>query len=532
MAAGIAMLGSMNIGMLFFARLKERSKELALRNAVGASRWSILRQCLLESSVIVIVGLLIGTTLAVGAGIWMQNQFEYLAEGVPYANTAEFRVGWRHLVVAVLAAVGIWLLSTLAPAWRVSNQDASQVLAGGGKGVSGGVGAKAAGVLVGLQIMISCMVLVTCANTVNQIYTAANKPMGFNTDQIAVSRTTTRFGSAYQDPKKRLQYFETLASNVMARDADAKLAFATAVPGTDTVTTRMAFEANETVAVRDLPVLRVVPVSEDYFDVLGIKLRSGRLFDSTDNAESTQVAILDENFAKRYWPNQDPLGKRIRLNPADSGPWLTVVGIVSHVGLASDAASYKGKLYRPLNQAAPNEFVAIVKSPKPEPAVRSALTSAAFAADRDLPLGTVESLTQFFEKRRSGGIDYVFVGVGIITAFLAATGLLGLISRSVALRVHEVGVRRAVGATQWQVTQLFLRQGALHLAIGIVFGGSLGVLATAGIGSTALFPGILDSIVGVTLAVFVGLAAVTLSASYFPTRRAAAVEPGNALRYE
>jgi putative ABC transport system permease protein len=532
MAGGIATLGSMNIGMLFFARLRERSRELALRNAVGASRWSILRQCLLESSLVVLAGLGLGITLAVLAAAWTQNKFDYLTEGMQYANTADFLVTGRHLVVAIVAAIAIWLLSTLVPAWRVAQQDAAQVLAGGGKGVNSAGGAKTANILVGLQIMISCMVLVACANTVTQLYSTANKPMGFSTDGIVAPRIPVKLGGAYADLDTRLQYFDTLTANVKSRDAGADVAFATAVPGKETFTVRMAFEAHETLAVRDLPVLRVVAVSENYFDLLGIKLRSGRLFDSSDNASSSPVAVLDENFAQRYWPGQDPLGKRIQLSPVDNGPWVTVIGVVSHVGMASDAGAFRGKMYRPLRQAAAPEFVPLAKSPRPANATRAALIEAAFTADRDLPLGTVESLTEYFEKEKSGGIDYVFVGVGIITAFLAATGLLGLITRSVAQRVHEIGVRRAVGATPWQVTQLFLRQGAVHLVIGIVVGGGLGTLATVAIGRTTLFPGILDHVVLVTLCVFAGLAAVTLSASYFPTRRAVSVEPGDALRYE
>ncbi len=536
-AGAVGLLGSMNMGMMFFARLKERSRELALRNALGASRWGLLRQCLLESSVVVLLGLLAGVTLAAAAGAWAQNSFDVATEGERYVNAAEFVVRSRHVAVAVAAAIAIWLLSTLVPAWRIAQQDAAQVLAGSGKGTAGHGGAKTASFLVGLQVMISSMVLVACSNMVGQFYGTANKSTGFSAAQIITSRMPTKFGAAYAEGEKRLQYFDALAASVKTQLNGAEVGFATAMPANDSFAVPVAIESDNTAAKRDVPMLRLVGVSDNYFQLLGIRLRRGRLFDSTDgnsssNGNSLNVAVLDENLVQRYWPNQDPLGKRIQLNPADKGPWLTVVGVVSHVGLDADPGSFKGKVYRPLRQSPPSEFVVIAKSPLGAAESRIALAAAAFAVDRDLPLNTVLPMEQWIEARSPKHTANIFIGVAVVTAFLVATGLFGLISRSVALRTQEVGVRRALGATQWQVIALFLRQGAVYLAVGIVFGGGAGIMATAAVGRISIYAAVLDHVVLVTSSVFLGLTAVILSASYVPTRRAVALEPGDALRYE
>ena len=531
LAVAVALLGSVNIGMMLFARLMERARELALRNSLGASRGRLLRQCLLESSVVVLVGLVLGIALAYFGTSWAQGFFERVTVGQPYVNSAEFTMHAHHLVIAIVAAVIIWLSSTLIPAWRITRQDAAMVLAGSKAAGSRG-SSRSATILVGLQIMISCMVLVTSSNAVLVLYSMENTPSGFDTQRIVVSSVPTTFDTAHASAAQRSQYFDALATEIAGKIRGAEVGFAAEVPGMDSSTARVAIEARDE-DVRNIPPARLASVSENYFQMMGISLRSGRWFDSTDNDTALDVAVLDENFARRNWPGQDPIGRRLRLNPAENGPWLTVVGVVSHVGLGTDQQSFRGKIYRPLRQSPPSEFVVIAKLP-PESSpgaagTRAALAAAAFAVDRDLPLNRVQAMDTFFEER-NGGLTAIFGVIAAVTVFLAATGLFGLISRSVVLRTREVGVRRAVGSSQWQVTALFLRQGLVHLVVGVVLGGFLGIVATTRLGS--VWPGILNNVVVVGLAVFVILAVVILTASYLPTRRAVVMEPGDALRYE
>ena len=278
--------------------------------------------------------------------------------------------------------------------------------------------------------------------------------------------------------------------------------------------------------------LPVTVVSENFFDMMGVSLRAGRLFDSTDNSDSMKVVIVDESMAARYWPDQDVIGKRVQLNPSDDSSWLTIVGVVSNVrGAPYRIDAEIGTLYQPLRQAVPPSFEILVRLPKTANDARTALRAAAFDVDRDLPVHNLQLLNDFIAAIN---ISYpamirVFLAISVITALLAASGLFGLISRSVAQRTQEVGIRRALGATAWRSTAMFMRQGALYLTVALA-GLGLGILAMPML--SRAIPNILERVVPVTLGVVFLMALVISTASYLPTRRAVALEPGDALRYE
>lgn len=531
-AAAVLLLGCVNVSMMFLARLLERSRELALRTALGASRARVLQQCLLETFMVVLIGLLLGWVLADLGVRWADTIDTFASQvnatgrsaNVPILSSTDF-------IVAVIAAIVVWLLSTLLPAWRVSRQDAATVLAGSGTGVAGPGGAKSASLLVGVQVAVSCLVLVMCVNLVLAVDEEASKPAGMNTARVMISTYPTVFGDRYPTANERLRYWEQLTATIRNRMPGAEVAYATAPPSRP-AGAPVAIE-HQVGAQQGTLILPVTAVSENYFELLGLALRSGRLFDAADDGTSLGVAVVDENTARRYWPQDyvrgDVLGKRIQLNPAENGPWLTIVGVVSPVVRAY--SRYVGVVYQPLRQAAPAEFHAVAKLPTSATDSRVALRAAAFAVDRDLPLHNLQTLDAYLAALSISYTAMVpaFNIITAITLILAASGLFGLISRSVARRTQEVGVRRAFGSTQWQVIAVFLRQGALYLSVGVV-GGCLGILVMNFI--TASIPNILTRVAPATLGVFVLMALVIFIASYLPTRRATALEPGDALQYE
>jgi putative ABC transport system permease protein len=328
----------------------------------------------------------------------------------------------------------------------------------------------------------------------------------------------------------RLRYWDELRAAIQSRMPGAEVAYSTLAP-TARTKVWVSIENAEGTDRQGKLLLPLTTVSDNYFELLGIRLRSGRLFDSTDNSTSVNVALVDENIARHYWPGQEALGKRIKVNSTDNGSWLTIVGVVSHVRGRPNSDEAVSYIYRPLRQAMPDAFRVLVKLPTSAVDSRLVLRTAAYAADRDLPLRNLQMLDQYLA---SLDLDYnalgpAFSAIAVVTVILAATGLFGLISRSVARRTQEVGVRRALGGTPWQVTAIFLRQGALYLCIG-VFGGCLGVVVTNVLDAT--IGNVLIHVVPVTLGVFLFIALVIFIASYLPTRRAVALEPGDALRYE
>lgn len=529
-AVAVLLIGGANISMVFLARLLERSRELALRSALGASRGRLMRQCLLETALIVLLGLVIGYGLA-GLGVrWTQDLTEFGARvkavGRP-SNLPELRL--IDLVAAVICAVAVWLLSTLIPAWRIAKQDAAEVLAGSGKGTANRGSNRSVALLVGIQVVVSCLVLVVCTNLVLAVKKEVNKPTGLNTAGVLITTDSTIFATRYSQPSERLRYWEDLKAAIESRLPGAEVAFTTAVP-TDPINVPASVETRQGASSQDSLKLPLTVVSDDYFKLLGLSLRSGRLFDSTDTSTSLNVAVADEKLVARYWPDQNVLGKRVQLTPSDNGPWVTIVGVVSHVS-GGPYGSEVGVIYRPLRQAVPSDFRLLVRPPGTTTDGRPAIRAAAFAVDRDLPLQNLQTVDDYLASLNlaTTALVPIVTAVALITALLAASGLFGLISRSVAQRTQEVGIRRALGATPWRATSRFTRQGAIYLGVAIV-GVALGVMLMPLLSHA--INNILDHVVLGTLGVALLMAGVIFFATYLPSHRAVALEPGDALRYE
>ncbi len=533
MSAAVFLLGALNIGLVFLARLLERSRELALRTALGASRSRLLRQCLLETVAFVLLGLAIAYRFAVMGFRYTDGLGDYLNRIMAMGRPSGLVIMLRpvDLVVAVLAAIAIWLLSTLIPAWRIARQDAAIVLAGSGKGVSVRASNKSAALLVGFQVVVSSLVLVVCGSMVLALNKEANKPTRINGANIIMPTRPTAFDSRYAEPTRRLRYWEDLTKAIESKIPDSEVAFASSQPSTPgraiaSIEGRQGAEHEGTLT------LPFTAVSDNYFKMLGLRLRSGRLFDSTDNSTSLNVAIVDDELVARYWPDQNVVGKRVQLNAPDNTTRVTIVGVVSSV---TGGRPYNkddiGALYRPLRQALPPEFHLLAKLPVIAADSPATVRAAAFAVDRDLPLNNLQTLDDYLTAMRFNltSLMPVLIVIAIITALVTASGLFGLISRSVAQRTQEVGIRRALGATSWRATTMFQRQGALYLSMAIV-GVGLGTMLMSPISKT--YTNILDYVIPAMLGVVLLMAVVIFAASYLPSRRALALEPGDALRYE
>ena len=533
MSVAVFLLGALNIGLVFLARLLERSRELALRTALGSSRSRLLRQCLLETVAFVLLGLAVAYRFATMGFHYTDAWGDYMNGILAMGRVSALTILLRpiDLVIAVLAAIAIWLLSTLIPAWRIARQDAAIVLAGSGKGVSVRSSNRSAGLLVGFQVVISSLVLVVCGSMVLAFNKETNKPTRLNSAHIIMPTRATAFNGRYAETPRRLRYWEDLTAAIETRIQGAEVGFASNQPSTPgkvaaSIEGRQGSEHQGTLT------LPFAAVSDNYFKMLGLRLRSGRFFDSTDNSASLNVAIVDDDLAARYWPDQTVVGKRVQLNTSDHAAWVTIVGVVSAV---TGGRPYNkediGALYRPLRQAVPSEFHVLVKLPNTAADSRVTLRAAAFAVDRDLPLHNLQSLDDYLGAMRFNlkSLMPILMVIAIITALVTASGLFGLINRSVAQRTQEVGIRRALGATPWRATSMFQRQGVLYLSMAII-GVGLGTILMSPI--SKVYTNILDYVIPSTLGVVLLMAVVIFAASYFPSRRALALEPGDALRYE
>lgn len=530
-AVAVLLLGSVNISLIFFAKLLERTRELALRTSLGSSRWRLLRQCLLESVFVMIVGLLLGIGLTAIGVQWTHGISDFLT--LVLANGRDgnpLTIRPADLIVATLVAAALWLLSTLIPAWKVANQEVSSTLSGTGKGVASSASGKSVALLVGIQVVVSCLVLVICVNLLVAVHEEAGRPTGIDTSNVLISTDPTTFDARHADSASRHLYWDNLTAAIVNRIPRAQVAYVTAAP-TRPESVPVGLRGQERTANQAVLKLPMASVSTNYFSILGIHLLSGRLFEDTDTASSLPVALVDETTAQRYWPSGSALGKQIELDPAHHGPWLTIVGVVSHVGHEPYSAQ-RGLIYRPLLQADPQQFMLLAKVPDPTALnVRPAIRAAAFSLDQDLPIRNLQMLGLYLQALDLvySALVPVFGVIAAITVVLAASGLFGLISRSVARRTHEVGVRLALGSTPNGVVMLFMRQGWSYLAAGVV-GGGVGLLVANLISQS--IPNILTHALAITTAVFLLMALVISAASYFPIRRAVALDPAGALHYE
>ncbi|KAF1007418.1 MAG: Macrolide export ATP-binding/permease protein MacB [Luteibacter sp.] len=527
-AIAVLLLGGLNISMIFFAMLMERSRELALRTALGSTRWRVLRQCLLQSFFVIAFGLVVGAVLAVLAVHWAHGLLDFTSRlQASGRDPNELLVRPIDFLVAIIAAAVLWLLSTLIPAWRISRLDPAATLAGTGKGAAAKGSQRTTSILVGVQVVISSLLLVICANIASAVNRELQKPVGVAEENLLLSTYSSALGARYATPDDRIRYWDQLDASIRQRIPGATVGYMTASP-TAPAMQRADIEDRAGATDKNKFELPFSTVSSNYFDMLGIAIRSGRAFDATDVATTQQVAIVDERTATQYWPNRDPIGQRIQIDPEANGPWLTIVGVASAVaGPYSDSV---GVVYRPLKQAAPTGFQLLVKVPGIRGDTRDTLRAAAFDVDPDVPLHNLQRLDEYLVAINSyKSMVPGFTGIALITVILAASGLFGLISRSVAQRTQEIEIMRALGSTSGRIIRRFMRQAMWYLIVGLV-GGVVGVVLTTGM--TGVVPNALDGVVPVTIGVLFVMVAVIFGSSYIPARRAVVMEPGDALRYE
>ncbi len=528
-ASAVLLLGAINISLIIFTMLLERARELALRTALGSTRMRLIRQSLMQSGFMVVIGLVVGCLLAAMAVGWAHGLLDFTAR-LQAAGRDPNELILRHgdLLIAAAVAALLWIASTTIPAYRLSKLDPAKNLAGTGKGGIATRGSnRMASILVGFQVFVSSLLLVVCANVVLAVNKELSKPIGVQEDARIISTFPTEFDAEYGDQSRRISYWDQLAAAIRQKIPGAETAIATATPtAPDDVPAILADRADD---ARDGTMqIPLSTVSENYFSLLGIKLVRGRLFGSTDDANSANVVVIDQRAADAYWPGRNPIGQRIRLNPNENGAWVEVIGIVSPV--SGPYPTTPGVVYRPIRQVVPNAFQVLVKLPAGSTAGREDIQAAAFSVDPDLPLHNLQMLDEYLVALNSyKSLVPGFSGIALVLLTLAATGLFGLIGRSVAQRTHEIGIFRALGSSKKAVILKLLKQAAIFLFIALI-GGCVGIMMTTGMSAT--ISNVLDGVVPVTLGVLLLIALIIFASAFIPGRRAVTMEPGDALRYE
>ncbi|WP_331352100.1 ADOP family duplicated permease [Cellvibrio sp. UBA7671] len=532
----ILLLASINVGNLLYSRAIERNKETAIRVALGAPRGRLISQMLWESAIICSLGGLIGLLV-------MAWGLEVAAATVETFFTDKPAFWWHFGIDAftlkiffgfVLATI---LATGLLPAWKNSGADFNAVLRDGTRGALGKKSGRLNRILVISEIFLSMTILIAAATMVVGAYRATFADFGVKSDNLLTARTLLR-EVQYQTPEQKIQFINALVAQLENSPGIGKVMIASMFPADWGWTPRIALEGKEYSQVQNnaYPKVNYIMVTPGTLAKLGVELKAGRYFDNSDEGLEKKSVIVTDSFAAAHFPNDSALGKRLRVVDAvgHADQWLTIIGVVNHT-LYGDANNASGKMptvFRPFSQTPKSDFTIAVEMKTDRASAVRTLRNAVAAIDPELPLFQIEDYAT--KKKRNGApirfISTIFMIFGLAAVVLAATGIYGVMSNTISQRTQEIGVKRALGAQDEQITRQFLWTGGKQLLWGGIPGAAAGC-AMAFAMAHVIGIAAADLILVTTIMVSV-VAGVVITATYVPTQRALQLEPSDALRYE
>ena len=528
-AVGLVLLiACANVAMLLLARATSREREIAVRLAMGAGRNRLVRQLLTESVLLALIGGVAGVL----AAVWSLTAFRALLPPglLVLPGIAQVGLDTRVLIVALGVSIATGLVFGIIPAFAASGQRLASTLQEEGRSGSGGArSTRTRAVLVVAELALSLVLLVGAGLLLVSFRRVLDVSPGFESQDVVVASVVR------SDPApEALRFYETLLERVRKLPNVEAAALGTPLPFVD-VGGRTGFRIEGRTTQSLVPV-RARPrlVSADYFSTLRIPLVRGRVFTDRDAEGPPHVVIINSAAARRYWPDDDPLGRRIDVSFAAQPRWMEIVGIigdVKHLGLELDTDP---EAYMPLRQppfgGMTQRLNVVMRTRAPVSTIAPMVRSAVNQIDRNQPVGTVSAMEDLIAasvapRRLNVWLVIVFAVIALV---LTAAGLYGVMSYLVAQRTREIGVRMALGATRSSVLQLVLRQAGGMAVVGITIG-LVGALALTRFLATLLF-GITtrDPFVYVSVTVLLGV--VALLAAAIPSSRATRVDPMAALR--
>jgi len=526
----VLLIACANVANLFLVRGSSRTKEIALRIAFGASRGRIIRQMLTESFILACFGGVVGVALALGG---IRGMAQLISAGTMSGAAVNLNGAVLLFVggVVVLAA----FIFGLAPAVHSTKPDVQSELKEGGRTSSGGVAQnRLRGALAVAEISLALILLVGAGLMMKSLYRLLQVDPGFRPARVLTMGMDLRTQQYSQDPAV-LNFWQQLIDRVSALPGVQGAAVGTAIPLTDS-----HGRADITIEGMALPTPGNYPhpdvhvVSPEYIATLGIPLLRGRTFTDQDNEKAPLAGMINAMLAKRFFPNEDPIGKRFMFGHPSSDPakWFTIVGVVSDTRLYGLANPARLEVYLPFRQNPRSSMALVVKSGADPASLTSAVREAVQSIDKDQPVFAISTMEELVRnsvatRRMTLVLLGLFSGLALI---LGAIGIYGVISYSVAQRTHEIGIRMALGAPRGDVFRLVVGEGLKLAGVGIAIG------IAAAFGLARLMSSLLYGVSVTDFETFAGvavlLALVALLACYVPARRAMRVDPTVALRYE
>lgn len=536
MAAVIVVLlvACINVAGLLFVRGASRTREMAVRAALGADRRTLMRQLMAESALVTLAATVVGVGVA---AVTLKTLVALSPADIPRLDGTALDV--RVLAFAIAIAVATTFLVGLVPAAHVSRPSVADELKGSASGVAHRSGrSRAEHILIAAQVAATLVLVMAAGLCVNSFSRLAGLNLGFDPRNVLTFQIRGLDGSRYPSPSMRNDAIEDVLSrferlpHVVAAGGVFQRPFEHGPIGLDSGLLLEGQVDSPESRARN-PTLNYESVTSGYFRSMGIRLVRGRSFDIRDNETSPPVVIVSEAMAARVWPGEDPIGKRIRTSNAavagDPAPWQTVIGVVA-TARYREIDSPRFELYVPFRQAVPIIQHFTIRTAIDPLLVVPTIAAEVASSDRALSVDGVTTMERIVRRAR-GPWQFnmlMFSMFGGVALVLAAVGLFALVAYEVTERRREIGLRMALGAARGSVVRLMIVQGTKPAAVGLAIGVVVSLLTTRMLSGLLFEVSPRDPVTFAGVLVF--LISVVLLASYVPARRAASVDPQVVLR--
>jgi predicted permease len=523
----VLLIACANVASLLLGRARARSREIALRISLGASRMRLLRQLLSESFLLSLIGAVLGIWIGYAGVAFLQTIT--IPSDPPL--TISTRMDTRVLLFSLAAAVVSAILFGLAPALRSLKVDLVSALKSATAGSTGSNRTIGRNILVVAQVALSMILLVASGMMLDGFRKLLTLNAGFNTDHRLMMEFDTSL--VRYSPQQTRDFYRKLADQAKTVSGISSVSLARSIPYLpNQFTTTVAPEGYQFPKGQTTDTMFGNLIDEHYLDTMNTSVLHGRNFTADDKQDSRRVAIVNEEFAKTYWPNQEPLGKRFHLNDP-TGPMIEIVGVTKTSKYLFVGEQPMKFVYLPFTQNQNTQMLLVVQTIGDPASVVAPLREVVQGIDSNQPVFNVRTLDAFYQQRAVAVpmmIIELVTAMGVIGLTLALIGLYGLVSYTVTRRTQEIGIRMAIGANRKDVLRMVIRQGLTLSLIGVAIGGiaTIGVAKLIMVGLVGL--GRLSPVTFIAVPML--LIAVTVAACYIPARRASMVNPLSALRYE
>jgi predicted permease len=534
----IVFIVSLNIANLLLARASGRQQEMAMRLSLGASRGRLVRQMVTESMLLSLIGGAAGIATAVGT---LGFILRFVPSNIPRLN--EVRIDWVVLAFALLISILTGLVFGLAPAFHSAKVTLSSAIREGGRG--SGYSTKTGrlrDVLIVSELAFAVILMVGAGLLLRTLRNLLQENPGFNpthvvTANLELPNPNESATDPYRDVHRRATFERELLRRMKEIPGVELAAITSALPSTNTNPNAVGGVANEGFAIEDRPDeslqdLRAerIRITPDYFNVLQASLIRGRSFTEDDDDGKPLVAIIDESTAHKYWPNRDPVGRRLRFRRDPTKPWTTIVGVVKDIksdGLDIDGVPH---IYVSSYQDSNKRLSVVLRTSLPAASLEPQIRHETLSIDPGVPVFGVASMNDVLDRslasrRFSADLVGGFAG---LAALLASIGIYGLLAYMVGQKSRDIGIRMALGARREDILRMFLHRGVVLAGVGVVVG--LVFSASSASVMASLLYGVRPHDPAVFVIVPLLLFAIAVLASYLPARRATKVDPLIALR--